>query len=85
MEQVAIEQLLGYENVRLFSFTDNYDLTCDLNNYLDDVHCVDEVYTWILQKMKNGEYELKKNNYQKYMKNISEFYNNYDYDSIFEE
>lgn len=83
MEQAVIEELLVYKNVRVFSFANNFDLTCDLNNYVDDVHYTDEVYTWILYKIKNEEYELNKDNYKEYMKNISDFYSNYEYDNIF--
>jgi len=34
--------------------------------------------------MKNNTYLLTKNNYQDYINNISTFFNNYNYDSIFE-
>lgn len=35
-EQLQAELLLQYDNVKLFSFTDLFDLTCDLDNYKDD-------------------------------------------------
>ncbi len=82
MEQFVIEQLLEYDNVRLFSFADNYDLTCNLSNYIDDVHYTTEVCTQILYWIKEGKYRLEKDNYREYLKNISDFYFNYDYDSI---
>lgn len=84
MEQFAIEQLIKYDNVCLFSFADNFDLTCNLNNYIDDVHYTPEIYTQILYWLKAGEYRLVKENYKEYMQKISEFYCNYDYDSIWD-
>ena len=82
MEQFAIEQLLKYNNVQLFSFANNFDLTCNLNNYIDDVHYTSEVYTQILYWIKEGAYRLEKENYKEYLQSISHFYCNYDYDSI---
>ena len=37
----------------------------------------------ILQWMSEGKYELTEENYKDYISNITEFYCNYDYDSIF--
>lgn len=84
MEQFVIEQLLKYDNVQLFSFADNFDLTCDLNHYIDDVHYTSEVYSQILHWIKAGEYRLEKENYKEYIQSISDFYCNYDYDSIWD-
>ena len=84
MEQMAIEKILQYDNVRLFSFFNNYDMVCDLRNYTDEVHFTDNVSAEILMCMKKGDYELTKDNYKSYLAEITEFYCNYDYDSIFE-
>lgn len=84
MEQFAIEKLLEYENVHLFSFFNNFQLICDLNNYGDEIHYSPKINSKILAWMKEGEYELTKENYLDYIDEITEFYCNYDYDSIFE-
>lgn len=84
MEQFAIEKLLEYENVHLFSFFNNFQLICDLNNYGDEIHYSPKINSKILTWMKEGEYELTKENYLDYIDEITEFYCNYDYDSIFE-
>lgn len=84
MEQYAIEQLIACENVKLFSFFDDYNLICDLNNYRDDIHYVPSVNSYILISMKNGQHRLTKDNYTEYLQNIREFYTNYNYDEIFE-
>lgn len=84
MEQYAIEKLLPYDNVRLFSFFNNYNLICDLNNYIDEVHYVGNVASDVLYWMKQGKYELTEENYKEYISEITAFYSNYDYDIIFE-
>ena len=84
MERVAIEKVFQYDNVRLFSFFNNFEMVCDLHNYRDMVHYTDDVCSQILACMKNGEYEVTKENYEEYLTEIREFYCNYDYESLFE-
>lgn len=40
VEKIVIEILLQYENIRLFSFYDDFDIDmiCDMNNYKDILH-----------------------------------------------
>lgn len=83
LEKFAIEKILECENVKLFSFNNNFDLICDLNNYVDEAHYVDEIASQILIWMKQGLGELTKYNYEEYIEEISAFYCNYDYESIF--
>lgn len=83
MEQFAIERLLACGNVRLFSFFNNYDLVCDLDNYVDDVHYSDKVSSQLLVWMKEGKYELTKDNYMDYIGEIRNFYGQFDYDAFF--
>lgn len=84
MEQYVIENVLKYDNVRLFSFYNNYELICNLNYYGDEVHYSHEVCSKVLNWLKDGKYELTENNYKEYIADITEFYCNYDYDSIFQ-
>lgn len=85
MEKYAIENMLQYENVRLFSFFNNYDLICNLDNYVDDIHYSEDVNNLILQWMKSGEYELTKENYEDYIAKERAFYTSYDYNQLFGE
>ena len=84
MEQYAIEKFLECDNIQLFSFNDDYDLICDLDNYTDNVHYSQSVSSYILTSMKEDKHRLTKDNYEEYLRNIREFYTNYDYDLIFE-
>lgn len=81
-ERLAIEELLEASNIRLYSFCNNFDLVCDLNNYKDQAHYGEWVNSWILEWMKNDEWRLTKDNYHDYLEEIRNFYNNYDYGSL---
>lgn len=83
LEKYAIEKILQHENIKLFSFNNNYELISNLDNYVDEAHYVDEVNSEILSWMKQGKYELTVDNYKKYIDEITEFYCEYNYDSIF--
>lgn len=83
LEKYAIEKVLPYRNVKLFSFNNNYDLICNLDNYVDEAHYIDEITSQILLWMKQGDFEITQDNYEQYIEEIREFYCYYDYDSIF--
>lgn len=84
LEQMVIEKILPYDNVKLFAFEDEFSVTCDLNLYNDSVHYSDEVNDFMLQRMYEQKNLLTTENYQEYLERIREFYLNYDYDKIFE-
>lgn len=81
-EQVAIEALLSIPNIRLYSFNNNFDLICNLDNYKDYEHYGEWVNTWILEQLVDEHYRLTKDNYLNYMEDIRTFYTNYDYLSL---
>ncbi len=82
-EKAAIEMLLQYDNVHLFGFLDCFDITCNLDNYMDTGHYGPEVNSQLLQYMARSEHELTLENYEEYCSTVWDFYMNYDYDSIF--
>lgn len=85
MEEYAIPQILSYPNVHFYSFFNNFDMICNLDNYSDSVHYSAGISTQLLEWMKNGEYELTEENYREYIKEIRDFYCNFDYDAFFEQ
>lgn len=82
-EKEAIELMLQYDNIHLYSFFDEFDLITDLDNYKDENHYRQEVNSYILKCIHNGEHELTKDNYEEYCDKMWDFYTAYDYDSIF--
>lgn len=81
-EKAVIEEILKHPNIKLYSFTNNYELICNLDNYKDAGHYGEWVNSWILKWMYEGKYLLTKDNYQEYIHSIREFYRTYDYDSL---
>ncbi len=81
-EKAVIEEILKHPNIKLYSFTNNYELVCNLDNYKDEGHYGEWVNSWILQWMHEGKYLLTKDNYQEYINSIREFYLSYDYASL---
>ena len=84
-QRVAIEKLLQYDNVKLFSFFDNFELITNLDNYRDKVHYSGDISSNILKWMGTGEYQLTTANYEEYLESILEFYSSYNYNAVFEE
>ncbi len=79
----AIEVMVEQDNIHLFSYYENFDLITDLDNYTDHLHYSADINSFILETMRNGDYELTKGNYKDHCRKIKDFYTSYDYDSIF--
>lgn len=78
----AVKLLLPYENVHLYSFFDNFELTCNLANYSDTLHYNQDVCDVILYDMASGEGLLTEENYEDYLELIRFFYDGVDYDGF---
>ena len=83
-EKYALELLLQYDNIHMFSFFGETDLVCDLDNYKDIAHYSEDVNEQMLNWMAEGYDELTLDNYEAYCKEEREFYLNYNYDGLFE-
>lgn len=82
-EEIIIKELLKCDNVRLFSFFNDYNIICNLDNYVDVHHYVENINSYILLCMKNGKNEITRENCDIYFKKEISFYNNYNYDLLF--
>lgn len=82
MERISIEELLQYPNIRLYSFSDDFEIICDLDNYKDYLHYGEWINSRILEQMKEEKHLLTKDNYQDYLQTIQTFYTSYDYASL---
>ena len=81
-QECAIEQLLEQPNIKLYSFWNNYEMICNLDNYFDSLHYGEWINDDILHWMYEGEYLLTKDNYQEHMDKMRDFYTTYDYASL---
>ncbi len=82
-EKVAIELLIPYENVRLFSFFDDFELVTNLDNYKDTTHYGPWVNSMMLGWMKQKAHQLTKENYRSYLARTRAFYESFEYDALF--
>ena len=78
-ERVAIEELLKYDNIRLFSFNNLTNITTDLNNYKDATHYGDWINSLILRYMYDGKCLLTAENYEAHLEQEQQFYSTFDY------
>lgn len=77
--KVATKIFNELDNVHIFTYFDLTDYISDLNNYRDIYHYSEDMNEFILLTMKNGEYELNKNNYIQIINNQIDYYCNFDY------
>lgn len=79
-EKICTEILLQADNIHLFGYADRYEITTNLDNYMDTLHFSkeigDQVMTWIYE----GEGQLTKENYEEYYERIKTIYTEFDYD-----
>ncbi len=83
-QELAINMMLRQENIHVFSFMTDYETICNLDNYKDTTHYSEEINSEMLNHMKQGEYEVTKENCTEYFAEVYDYYTTYDYDSIFE-
>ena len=84
-EALGIKQILesDLDNLKLFSYNMFTDITTDLDNYKDAAHYGEWINSQILQYMHDGVGLLTKENYEEYIRQELEFYNTFDYNSLF--
>ena len=83
-EQYAIELLLQQPNIKLYCFFTNFDMVCDLDNYMDYHHYGEWINDDMLEWMYAGEYLLTEENFRSHLDSMRDFYLSYDYESLHE-
>lgn len=81
-QEIAIKQILQCENAHLFSFCNNFDMVCNLDNYIDKKHYAYWINDDILYYMQQGCYQITWDNFEAYLEEIEAFYMDYPYDSL---
>ena len=84
IQLAAAEQLLTADNIRLFSFCDDFDVAGDLSLYKDIFHFNEDISGRILRDMAAGEHELTEEDLAGYGARLREWYGSYDYDGLFQ-
>ena len=83
MMELFCEELLPYENVKLFCFYDCYDTVTDLDKYTDVIHYSADINDMILESMTGKKHLLTPEGYNETLSEISGYYEEYDYDEMF--
>ncbi len=81
-EEYAIELMLQCDNIHLYSFNNEFDVTTNLDNYSDECHHGEWINTQILAWIYSGTDELTLDNYEEYIAVEREFYLGYDYGEL---
>lgn len=84
VQRCAIEELLGYDNIKLFSFCNYYDVTCNLDNYRDTTHYDARISEWLLERIRANDGLLTEDNYMEYLDSIRNYYLDLDRDRYYE-
>ena len=83
--RLAASLLLEVDNIRLFAFDDQTQITCNLDNYMDVLHYSEAVGDQLLVWMAAGEHRLTRENMDAYFEKVEAFYRGYDYEGIYTE
>lgn len=77
--KLCSEQLLQYDNVKLYGFQNVMPLVSELDNYKDYNHYKGEINTQIIEWMKNDQYLIRKNEIDTYINNLRNLVTTFDY------
>ena len=81
MEKSA-ELMLEYDNIKLYSFVDEYEYVTDLSLYQDEYHYSNDINGEILNSIKDKRNLLTKENYKDYFSKIHQYFVSYDYEEL---
>ncbi|MCR5024035.1 MAG: hypothetical protein K6A90_06860 [Lachnospiraceae bacterium] len=84
-EQVILELMLEVDNIRIFSFNNEQDITCNLDNYKDPGHYGEWINSLMLKYMSENHGLLTKTTYTQYLQEEKELYEKMDYDTLFDQ
>lgn len=83
LEAIATELLLECDNVKLYSFARETQITGEVNLYRDKEHYVAEINDCIMTWIARDYGRLTKENYQELIRWEYDYYMNYDYDRLY--
>lgn len=82
----VMKDLLEYDNVELYYFTNIEEIITNLDNYKDYTHYREDINYYMYESMcKTGEHRITKENYIEEINKMRNIAISYDYDKIFEE
>lgn len=61
-ERICIEELIGYENARVYYYQDDVDIITNLDNYMDTIHFSKDINHYICDSLIQGRDRLTEEN-----------------------
>ena len=83
MEKIATELMLECENIKLYSFCQETEITDNIMNYRDKEHYLKDINDMIMQWIAEGKGLVTKDNYIENIVWEREYYLNFDYDKLY--
>jgi hypothetical protein len=72
-EKEMTKKLLSYDNVRVFCFQNEPEVTTNLDNYMDTIHFSPDINKLMLDQIVAGEYEMTLGNYEEILDGVKSF------------
>ena len=69
-EKMMTEELLKYDNARVFCFQGEEEIVTDLNNYMDSIHFSQDINKYMIDKIIQGQNELTLSNYKEKLNEV---------------
>ncbi len=81
--EIAIGEILKFDNVNVYFFQDCKDIITNLDNYKDFTHFHPDINSFMMKEMAEGNYKINNNNYKMVIEEFKKYVLNFDYDSYF--
>lgn len=79
VQKLAVKKLLQADNIHVYGFDDQTDITTNLDYYMDTLHYNREICDRIIKSIHDGEGELTLDNYEEYFDSIEQLYSEMEY------
>ncbi len=82
--EYSMEQILAFENTKIYFYHNEPDIICNLDNYKDYSHYGTWINSFMTESMAKDYGRVDKNNYKEVISEMKDFVYGYDFDKIFE-
>ena len=79
---LALIELVKYDNVEIICFDDAFEVTTNLNLYSDTIHYDESVNVWMLNEVSDNKHIVNRSNCKMFCNSLYEYYLSYKYDLL---